>query len=145
MACRVAILVLLVAAEMPSEHLQPNNILFQSTAGGHMGGEWIWPVLFVLAGLGFGGLSAQAALHKGRQPLPAFLCGFLLLLPGYLYVATRASVAGAAGAPPGLGKIPLTRAPVPCPACGMANHPSAAQCPGCGAALTPTAKSEVKA
>lgn len=45
----------------------------------------------------------------------------------------------------GLGKVPLTREPVPCPGCGRFNHPSAARCNGCGGTLEPSAASEVSA
>lgn len=50
---------------------------------------------------------------------------------------------GLAVAPAGLGKIPLTKAPVSCGACGALNHPSATACAQCGTAMTPQGHSEV--
>ena len=45
--------------------------------------------------------------------------------------------------PAGLAKIPSTKMPVACAACGGENHPSARECSFCGAKMTPADRSEV--
>ena len=50
---------------------------------------------------------------------------------------------GLAVAPAGLAKIPQTKSPVACGACGALNHPSATACSQCGTAMSPQDQSEV--
>jgi hypothetical protein len=107
---------------------------------------WLIAGLYVLLGLIFGAICAHRSLHTGYSPAWGFLLGFLLNLPGYIYVLTRPKreVVAPAGVPAGLRKISATYAPQPCPKCGAENHPAAVQCLSCGASLTPQVTSEVE-
>jgi hypothetical protein len=106
---------------------------------------WFFTGLYVLAGLLFGALSSHRALNNGYGAVSWFFIGLLFTLPGYLYLLTRPrrEIVFPAGVPSGLGKIAATYAPVPCPACGTENHPTASQCAGCGARLEAKFTSEV--
>lgn len=127
---------------------QPKSALFQeelgTPAGVALGGiSWGWFLfgLYVLVALIFGGLSGYAAVAKGLPPIPHFFIGLTIL--GYLYVLTRPAAAPKGQIPAGLVKVPVTHAPLPCPACGNTNHPSAKKCAGCGNELQPQMESEV--
>ena len=71
-----------------------------------------------------------------QQPMP----------PNYLWYGVFVVVAllGAGVYSMRMRRVPATRAPLPCPACGGTNHPSAAKCSHCGATLTPAVQSEVQ-
>ena len=73
--------------------------------------------------------------------MPYFFAGLLVNVFGFVFVLTRP--AKSKDVPKGLVKVPDTHAPVACPNCGAANHPSASACTGCGAQLTPVYESEV--
>ena len=129
---------------------QPKSALFQEdlsaaqgTAQGGISQGWFLFGLLVLSALIFGGLSGYRALSMGLPPLAPFFIGFFLNLPGYLYVISRPAAQDHLKVPRGLVKVPETVAPVPCPACGEVNHPTARQCMGCGQELHPSQPSEV--
>lgn len=129
---------------------QPKSALFQEdlsappgTAQGGISQGWFLFGLLVLSSLIFGGLSGYRALSMGLPPLTPFFVGFFLNLPGFLYVISRPAGQGHLKVPKGLVKVPETVTPVPCPACGEVNHPTARLCPGCGKELHPSQQSEV--
>lgn len=129
---------------------QPRGALFQEdlsappgTAQGGISQGWFLFGLLVLSGLIFGGLSGYRALSMGLPPLAPFFIGFLLNLPGFLYVISRRASQDHGQVPKGLVKVPETLAPAPCPACGEVNHPTARKCLGCGKELDPSQQSEV--
>lgn len=124
---------------------RPNDILFSGTANVGISGTWLWAVVYVLLGLGMGGLCSHTAVQKGRSPLCWFFGGFFCSIPAFVYLCTRRASELATAVPSGLGKVPLTRDPVPCPGCGYDNHPSAQRCSDCGAKLEPKSRSEVSA
>jgi hypothetical protein len=111
-----------------------------------MSSMWFWAGLYVVAGLVFGALAAHRALQTGNRSLAWFGVGFVLTLPGYLYLLTRPKkeMEAPAGVPPGLRRIAATSSPEPCPGCGAMNHPAAALCIGCGGKLTPRFVSEAQ-
>lgn len=132
----------------PAEYmakLRPNDILFSHVANLGVSGVWLWPGLYVLAGLVSGSLCAHKAVQKGRPPLRWFLAGFVFSVAAYVAVCLAAPTAKSAAVPAGFRKVPLTRDPVPCAACGRQNHPAAERCADCGAALVPLVQSEVSA
>lgn len=106
--------------------------------------SWGWLVLgfYVLSGLLFGGLSSYHALGRGRPPLPYFLLGFCLNLPGYILLLIR-TPRGDQQIPPGLVKVPKTHVPLPCSHCGHPNHPAAKKCAACGSRLQPAVQSDL--
>lgn len=137
-----------VLLEEPGRHMakmRPSSILFTSEAGAGIPGGWLLVGLWVLLGLFFGGLCAHRAVRLRRSPAACFLLGFFFSVPAYVYVCSRKPATDAARIPEGLRKVPATRDPAPCPACGHDNHPSARQCTSCGAALEPLAPSETSA
>jgi hypothetical protein len=126
--------------------IQPRGAFLGAGAeGAGISQFWFFAGLYVLAGLVFGALAAHRALNSGYGAVRWFFVGFLLTLPGYLYLLTRPKreVAAPAGVPPGLKKIAATYSPVACVACGTENHPSAAECSGCKKKLEPRIASEV--
>jgi hypothetical protein len=130
--------------------MQPKGALFQeemsAPSGAALGGissGWFLFGLYVLVALVFGGMSGYSAVSKGLKPIPHFFIGFFLSALGYLYVLTRPAIVKEGEIPAGLVKVPATAAPLPCPACGYTNHPSAKQCVGCGGKLEPMMESEV--
>jgi hypothetical protein len=128
----------------------PKSALFQeelsAPAGAALGGissGWFLFGLYVLVALIFSGLSGYAAVSKGLSPIPHFFVGFFFSALGYLYVLTRPAAVKEGEIPDGLVKVPVTHAPVSCPQCGYANHPSAKTCANCGSKLQPQMESEV--
>jgi hypothetical protein len=129
---------------------QPRGALFQeemqSASGVSLGGislGWFLFGSYVLLALICGGLSGYAAVGKGLPPIRHFFIGFGFSVIGYIYVLTRSSQVKAGEIPEGLVKVPVTNAPVTCPKCGNANHPSARHCSMCGTDLQPRYESEV--
>jgi hypothetical protein len=106
---------------------------------------WFLAGLYVLVGLIFGALCAHRALGAGRSPSAWFAAGLALNIIGYVGLLTRPRLAieSPGGLPEGLGKMPRTLSPQPCPSCGRMNHPAAGQCTDCGARLQPAVSSEV--
>jgi len=107
---------------------------------------WFAVGLYVLFGLVFGALCAQRAFHSGYPPGRWFALGMAFNVVAYVALAMKpkGEVTAIAGVPHGLRKIASTFAPVPCPACGETNHPSATKCLGCRAGLRPQTVSEVR-
>jgi hypothetical protein len=106
-------------------------------------GGWFLFGLYILTGLVCAGLSGYVAVSKGLPAIPHFFAGFFLSVFGLLYVLTRSSHVEPGTVPRGLVKVPVTHAPVPCPACGNTNHPAAVRCAACGAALAPKLQSDM--
>ena len=130
--------------------LQPKGALFQENleaprgvAQGGIDVHWFAFGAYVLLGLVFGGLSAYAAVARGLPARRYFLLGFFFLFIGYGYAPSRPYQVPPESIPSGLVKVPDTHAPVLCPKCGAANHPSAERCTDCGNPLEPIYKSEV--
>jgi hypothetical protein len=124
-------------------HLRPAGSFLgvEPDAAPALTARWLFVGSYILLGLIFSALSANAALNRGMRPAPWFFAGlFFNVLAWALLLARRQGNAPAA--PKGLAKIPETAAPVPCPACGHFNHPAARLCLGCGAKLRPAAVSE---
>lgn len=128
---------------------QPRGALFaeateaqKGTALGGVTTGWFIAGLYILAGLVFGGMSGYRAVSKGLPPILHFMIGFVFILPGYLYVLSRASRVQEGDIPEGLVKVPLTSAPLACEKCGYSNHPTARICKGCGKQLSPVHESE---
>jgi hypothetical protein len=82
-------------------------------------------------------------VRKRYSPVGWYVWGFLFPVAAYLFLSWKAPAQGAMEAPAGLAKVPLTREPVACRACGYANHPAAEQCLGCGRTIEPHVQSEV--
>ena len=124
----------------------PRGAFLGAGANAGMSSVWFWAGLYVVAGLVFGALAAHRALQTGNRALAWFGVGFVLTLPGYLYLLTRPmqKMDAPAGVPHGLQKIAATSAPEPCPGCSAMNHPAATQCIGCGGKLTPRFVSEAQ-
>ena len=107
---------------------------------------WLGLGSYVLTGLICGAACAYLAVAKGLpvvQWFAAGLIGNVIVLAAVRGAKTRRDPSAPAGIPPGLAKVPTTRSPKPCGACGHENHPSAAACSGCGIKLDPTVRSEV--
>ena len=117
--------------------LQARSALFDENALGAnrpMAFGWLGLGGYVLAGLLCSASCAYIAVCKGLTPLPWFFAGLLGNVAGLglvMFVPPGDTAALPAGIPAGLAKVPTTRAPVACPSCGTANHPSA-PAPGCG-------------
>ena len=129
-------------------NLQARGALFDESAipPATTSNAWLFFGLYVLIGLVCGAACAYVAISRGRPGLPWFTAGLILNVPILLFalVCPREQMLMLPdGIPPGLRKVPLTRAPVPCPNCRATNHPAADHCPGCGASLQPTATGEV--
>jgi hypothetical protein len=106
-------------------------------------GGWFLFGLYILTGLVCAGLSGYVAVSKGLPAIPHFFAGFFLSVFGLLYVLTRSPHVKPGTVPRGLVKVPVTHAPVPCPACGNTNHPAAVRCAACGAVLAPKLQSDM--
>ena len=120
--------------------LQARAGLFDERAvgGGRVSTGWLAFGGYVVVGLVFAALCGYLAIGRGHAPLPWFfagLAGNVAALFVLLMTPRGDPEAFPAGVPPGLAKVPVTRAPVPCPHCGATNHPSAAQCSGCDQSL----------
>jgi hypothetical protein len=129
---------------------EPKSALFQEDmsprSGTALGGityGWFLFGIYVLVGLVFSGLSAYVAITKGLNSRLHFSIGFILGPIGFLYVVTRPKAA-LHEIPGGLVKVPSTSTPVPCPACGAMNHPTARLCIECRSTLHPVGESEVE-
>jgi hypothetical protein len=110
--------------------------------------SWRWMVLgcYIVLGLMFGGLCGYAAVNRGAPAIRWFVAGMLLNVFAYLALIIRLShraLGEADGLSAGLSKVPATRMPVECPACGKANHPAATRCSRCQGNLKPQVTSEV--
>jgi len=106
------------------------------------GAAVLWLGVYAVIALVCGALAAYLAVPKGLSGTRWFAAGLLLNVVGVgLAVARPARPLPFPSR--GLTKIPATRAPVSCPACGGRNHPAAAACSTCGAPVEPVVESEV--
>lgn len=87
---------------------RPNSMQFQGGPAQGMNDGYLLFGLLALVGLIIAGFTAHRLIEKRHDP---------------------------AAIPAGLAKIPTTKQPMPCPACGGENHPSAKACSHCGAEL----------
>lgn len=126
------------------EDLQARSGLFDERAvgAGKVSYGWLAFGTYVVVGLVFAALCGYLAIGRGHLPLPWFFAGLAGNVAALfvLLKSPRGPLEG--GMPPGLTKVPVTRAPVPCPGCGATNHPVATECGGCGAELTPVVEPE---
>lgn len=95
---------------------KPNSMQFDANAQQGMSDSFILFGLLALVGVFCAGYFAHHLVIKRSNP---------------------------AAIPAGLGKIPTTKLPQPCTACGGENHPAAKRCSHCGASFTPGERSEV--
>ena len=104
---------------------------------------WLGFGVYILVGLVFGAICSYAALNRGLSGTTWFAAGLIgnVLAWGAFYLTQR-GVARRDDRSRGLSKIPATRLPVDCPACGESNHPSASACGGCGEPLEPSIEPE---
>jgi YHS domain-containing protein len=86
---------------------------------------WVLYVsLLIVAGLVSGAVTSYVAVQKGLGGLTWFALGFVLNVVAIVMVffcRRRETLFQTKG----LCKTPQTHAPIPCPSCGNANHPSA--------------------
>lgn len=135
------------APEIYFHKLQARAGLFDEEAVPERAMPWGWLILglVVLDGLVMGALCSYLAVTRALPPVPWFFAGLVGNVFGLVaLLVVRPGDPGRhpAGVPGGLAKVPLTRAPRACPACGAGNHPAAAGCSACGATLVPTAEPE---
>ena len=106
---------------------------------------WFFAGVYVLAGLVFGALCAQLALHRGLNSMGWFAAGFLFNAFGYvaMLIAPGGKTRSPDRIPRGLGKFHATASPIKCTNCGAKHHPTARKCAGCGLELRPAVESEV--
>ncbi len=128
--------------EVYFEQLQATSALFdeRSMEGRQMSRGWLVFGIYVVVGLVFAALCGYLAVGRSLAPLPWFFAGLVGNVATLVVLLATPRGDGAAlpqGVPAGFAKVPTTRAPVPCAACGVANHPAAPDCGGCGAALSP--------
>lgn len=129
--------------------LQARSVLFDEgalkTTPLAMG--WLIAGLYVLAGLVFAAVCGYVAVHRALSPIPWFFAGLAGNVAGLVlvFLAPKGDASRLpAGIPAGLAKVPMTRSPAACRACGTPNHPSATVCSGCRGELTPTVDSETR-
>lgn len=106
---------------------------------------WLWMGAYALAGVLCSAACAYIAVCKGLTPLRWFFAGLFGNVAGLaavMFAQPGDAAALPAGIPAGLAKVPTTRRPSACPACGAPNHPSAGRCADCGASLTPSVQPE---
>lgn len=126
------------------EELQARSGLFDERAvgGGKVSWGWLAFGAYVVVGLVFAALCGYLAIGRGHLPLTWFFAGLAGNVAALFVLLKTPRGRLEAVMPPGLTKVPITRAPVPCPGCGATNHPSAAECGGCGAELEPAFEPE---
>ncbi|MFO0984239.1 MAG: hypothetical protein U1E76_21375 [Planctomycetota bacterium] len=127
--------------------MQARGALFQEPPSPEQPMRFGWFAFgaYVLIGLVFGALCAYVAVGRGLRPLPWFGAGLVVNAVALAVLLTRERADLSAlpgGVPAGLRKVPRTRPPVACSACGTLNHPSAAACSNCGAAFKPLVTAE---
>ena len=129
------------------EKLQARSALFDERAmeGRRTSSGWLYFGAYVLLGLVFAALCGYLAVSRSLAPIPWFfagLAGNVAALAVLLATPRGDPSALPAGVPAGLAKVPATRRPLPCPSCGVTNHPTAPACSACGAALAPALEPE---
>lgn len=127
--------------------LQARSALFdeRSMEGRAVSNGWLLFGAYVLVGLISAAICGYIAIGRSLAPLPWFFAGLFGNLAALivLLATPRGDAASQpAGVPSGFAKVPVTHAPVACPACGATNHPSAASCSGCGCSLAPAFEPE---
>lgn len=127
--------------------LEARGALFDEGGVGQGGVSLVWLVVgvYIVLGLLAGGVCAYVAVSKGLPAWPWFFAGLVGNVVGVgvvLGVSRRPGVGAPQGVPGGLRKVPTTRQPQPCAACGAMNHPAAGACAGCGAELQPVVEAE---
>ena len=110
--------------------LQARSVLFDETSivDRPMSIGWLIFGFYVLVGLVCSTICGYLAVSRALDPLPWFfaaLVGNVAVLIVLMIAPKGDPTAMPAGVPAGLAKVPTTRAPVRCPACGAENHPSA--------------------
>ena len=125
------------------QQLQAKSALFdeRSMEGRQMSKGWLLFGVYVLVGLVFAAACGYLAITRALAPLPWFFAGLLGNVAALIVLLATPrgdSATLPAGVPSGLAKVPTTRAPMSCSACGGSNHPAAAVCGGCGTGLAPT-------
>ncbi len=118
--------------------LQARSALFDERTHEGRVVAWGWVAVgcYVLLGLVFAALCGYLAIRRALLPLPWFFAGLVGNVAALvvLLMAPR-------GDPARVGTA--SHLPVPCPACGASNHPSALACSSCRAVLEPTVTSDV--
>ena len=126
---------------------QARGGLFDEQTDEHsLAGGWMWFGLWALAGVVCAAATTYLALTKGIEPLPWLLAALAFnVVPLVLIVLKPAADLSSLpqGVPAGLAKIATTLAPIACPECGAANHPTATRCLNCGSPLESHGESEV--
>jgi ribosomal protein L37E len=127
--------------------LQARGGLFDEQADDHsLVRGWMWFGLWALAGVVCAAAASYVALSKGIEPLPWLLAALAFNVVPLLLIVLKSGADLSAlpqGVPAGLAKIATTLAPIDCPKCGAANHPTATRCLGCGSPLESHGESEV--
>jgi len=129
------------------DSLEAHSALFDENSGSRPGATqgWLYFGIYVLIGLLAAAICGYLAVSRGMTPAPWFLAGlfFNVIALVALLASKRGNVeAFPAGIPSGLSKVPTTRAPSECGACGASHHPAASRCGSCGAALNPSIEPE---
>lgn len=124
--------------------IQPRGALFAESESAPSALRWGWFLAgaYVLLGLLSGALAVHMAYPRRRAAAFWFVMGLLFNLLALAVLA--ASSRPLESMPGGLGKIPVTSAPAPCPGCGATNHPAAAACAGCGRSLSAAYEPEAR-
>ncbi len=128
--------------------LEARSALFDERSVENAGSPfWMWAGLYVLAGLVGAAICGYVAVAKALSPLPWFFAGLAgnVAAVAVVLAAPRGDASNLpAGIPGGLSKVPLTRIPSQCAACGAPNHPAADSCSACGIQLKASIESEAR-
>ncbi len=125
--------------------IQARAALFdeEGYGAGAMGSGWLILGIYVTIGLVFAALCGYLAVSHGLNPIPWFFAGLVGNVAA-LFVLFATANGDVTGVPAGLAKVPTTRGPRTCSACGHENHPAARSCIGCRSELEPAYESEAR-